>query len=71
MQLLCIFSFSVPQILCYMIIQSKKLRGIYFNNTEINTTLILDGQGISLRAALNTLEIYGTVSGLKVNTDKT
>ena len=33
--------------------------------------MILDGQAVSLHAALNTLEIYGTVSGLKVNTDKT
>ena len=66
------------QILCYMIIRNKKIRGINFNNTEIkisqyadDTTLILDGQDVSLHAALNTLEIYGTVSGLKVNTDKT
>ena len=65
------------QILCYMIIQNKKIRGINFNNTEIkisqyadDTTLILDGQDVSLHAALNTLKIYGTVSGLKVNTDK-
>ena len=33
--------------------------------------MILDGQAVLLHAALNTLEIYGTVSGLKVNTDKT
>ena len=63
------------QILCYLIIQNKKIN---FNNTEIkisqyadDTTLILDGQAVSLHAELNTLEIYGTVSGLKVNTDKT
>ena len=56
----------------------KKIRGIYFNNIKIkisqyadDATLILDGQNVSLRAALNTLEIYGTVSELKVNTDKT
>ena len=36
-----------------------------------NTTLILDGNEQSLIAALNTLEIYGTMSGLLVNTDKT
>ena len=47
------------QILCYMIIQNKKIRGINFNNTEIkisqyadDTTLILDGQAVSLHAAL-------------------
>ena len=66
------------QISCYMIIQNKKIRGINFNNTKIkisqytdDTTLILDSQAVSLYAALNTLEIYGTVSGLKVNIDKT
>ena len=36
-----------------------------------DTTLILDGTSVSLLAALNTLEIYGSYSGLKINTDKT
>ena len=35
-------------------------------------TLVLDGSGQSLiAAALSTLEIYGAISGLLVNTDKT
>ena len=36
-----------------------------------DTTLILDGTQNSLQAALNTLEVYGTLSGLKVNSEKT
>ena len=36
-----------------------------------NTTLILDGSRESLVATLNTLEIFGSMSGLKVNTNKT
>ena len=36
-----------------------------------DTTLILDGTSVSLLAALNTLEKYGSYSGLKINTDKT
>ena len=65
------------QILCLMVMHNKNVKGILFNNTEIkmsqyadNTTLVLDGSGQSLRAALNTLEVYGAISGLLVNTDK-
>ena len=36
-----------------------------------DTTLILDGITNSLEAALNILEIFGSISGLKVNTEKT
>ena len=36
-----------------------------------DTTLILDGSQDSLQAALNTLEIYGNFSGLKMNREKT
>ena len=35
------------------------------------TTLILDGTASSLQATLNTLEIFGTLSGLRMNTEKT
>ena len=34
-------------------------------------TLFLDGSQSSLQAALNTLEIFGSYSGLKINKDKT
>ena len=36
-----------------------------------DTTLILDGSLRSLQASLNILEIFGTLSGLKINHDKT
>ena len=36
-----------------------------------DTTLILDGTQNSLQAALNTLEIFGNFSGLKMNREKT
>ena len=36
-----------------------------------DTTLFLDGTTNSLLAALNTIEIFGTLSGLKINASKT
>ena len=36
-----------------------------------DTTLVLDGSHSSLKAALNILEIFGSYSGLKMNTSKT
>ena len=36
-----------------------------------DTTLILDGSEKSLLSALNTIEIFGTISGLKMNKSKT
>ena len=36
-----------------------------------DTTLLLDGTARSLQAALNTLEIFGSMSGLIINKDKT
>ena len=36
-----------------------------------DNTLILDGSQQSLQSALNTLEIYGSMSGLKMNKEKT
>ena len=36
-----------------------------------DTTIFLDGSKDSLEAALNTLEIFGSLSGLKINMDKT
>ena len=34
-------------------------------------TILLDGSRDSLEAALNMLEIFGSLSGLKINMDKT
>ena len=66
------------QILNYLIKKNKKINGIYIDEIEIkitqfadDTTLILDGSQSSLQAALNTIEIFGSFSGLKINTNKT
>ena len=68
----------VAQILTVLVKNNKHIQGITIGNIEIkltqfadDTTLILDGSIESLRAAFNTLEIFGNISGLKVNKDKT
>ena len=47
--------------------------GIEFKLTQFadDTTLMLDGSQHSLQAALNILEIFGNMSGLRMNKDKT
>ena len=37
----------------------------------MNCTIILDGTQSSLQAALNIIETFGSISGLKMNTEKT
>ena len=66
------------QILTILIKFNKDIKGIKIGNTEFklvqfadDTTLILNGTVESLQAALNILEIFGSFSGLKINTDKT
>ena len=66
------------QILYLMILYYNNIKGIHINNCSYkisqfanDTTIFLDGSKDSLLAALNTLEIYGCLSGLVVNTDKT
>ena len=61
-----------------MIIYNCNTYGITINNHHYKisqftdgTTLFLDGTKDSLEAALNTLEIFGSLSGLVVNKDKT
>ena len=68
----------VAQILTVLIKNNNSIQGIKIEDEEIkltqfadDTTLILNGSSESLQAALNTLEIFGSYSGLKVNTDKT
>ena len=48
-------------------------KGKEFKLTQFadDTTLLLDGSERSLQSALNTLEIFGTFSGLKINKEKT
>ena len=36
-----------------------------------DTTILLDGSQISLTSSMNTLEVFGSLSGLKMNSDKT
>ena len=66
------------QIVHYMIEVNVEIKGIIIDSVEIkitqfadDTTLVLDGSQSSLKAALNTLEIFGSYSGLKMNTSKT
>ena len=66
------------QILCYMILKNIEIQGIIVGNEEfkltqfaVDTALILDGSHSSIIAALNTIEIFGNYSGLKMNTSKT
>ena len=64
------------QVLTILILNNKKIKGIFCGSTEIklsqfadDTTLILDGTYQSLQAALNVLEVFGSLSGLLVNTE--
>ena len=66
------------QILFLMIFHNHDIKGIVLENEEYkisqfadDTTLILDGSEDSLQAALNTIEIFGSMSGLMMNKDKT
>ena len=62
----------------YMITQNKQIKGLIIANHNIklcqfadDTTLILNGSDQSLQAALNTIKIFGSFLGLKMNTTKT
>ena len=66
------------QVLLLMMVKNDNIKGITIDNEQYkitqfadDTTIFLDGSKDSLVAALNTLEIFGTLSGLKVNTEKT
>ena len=66
------------QVLTLFIKNNNDIKGIVIGTSEYkmtqfadDTTLILDGTIGSLEAALNILEIFGSISGLKVNTEKT
>ena len=68
----------VAEILTLLIQNNPAIVGINVGHKEIklsqfadDTTILLDGSEKSLQATLNTLEIYGDLSGLKVNTEKT
>ena len=66
------------QILSVLVHNNQNVKSIKIGNTEYrltqfadDTTLLMDGSRESLHAALNTLEIFGSMSGLKMNTMKT
>ena len=66
------------EVMFVLINNETSLKGIEINGNEFkitqfadDTTLILDGSRESLLAALNVLETFGSISGLKINTDKT
>ena len=67
----------VAEILTLMIEGNQNIRGICIAKRQIkliqfadDTTVILDGSRQSLQATLNTLEIFGNLSGLLVNKEK-
>ena len=62
----------VAEILSLLIICNDKIHGIQIKGLEFkctqyadDTTLIIDGTQQSLESAINTLEIFGSISGLK------
>ena len=68
----------VAEILSLSIEKTSDILGIQVGKQTIkvtqfadDTTLLLDGSSFSLRATLNVLEIFGSLSGLKVNSEKT
>ena len=68
----------VVEVLSCLIIGSSDITGIKIGNTTFkitqfadDTTLILDGTLNSLQSALNILKIFGELSGLKMNCEKT
>ena len=61
-----------------MVMSDKHIKGIIIILKEIkitqladDVTIILNGTEDSIQAALNVLKIFGNISGLKVNTEKT
>ena len=68
----------VAEVLCCLLDKSDQITGISIGNFMLkltqfadDTTIILDGTVDSLQAALNILEIFGELSGLKMNAEKT
>ena len=71
-------SLLCAKIMYLLIKNDASIKGIFINKTEYkisqyadDTTLILNGSKESLLAALNVLETFGSMSGLRINTNKT
>ena len=73
------YLFLLPaEILNLLIQQNLNIKGINLGGFEYklaqfadDTTILLDGTLPSLQATLNILEIFGSLSGLKMNKEKT
>ena len=68
----------VAKILNIMIVNNISIKGICVGTQALkmtqfadDTTLLLDGSQSSLETALNIMELFGSLSGLKMNTEKT
>ena len=66
------------EVLAILLKNNKDIKGIVINDKEHiisqfadDTTLILDGSRNSLISALETLEYYAQISGLRINNSKT
>ena len=66
------------EVLSLRLKQNPSVRGITIEDLPIlisqyadDTTLILDGSEISLKAAMNELQSFANISGLKINVEKT
>ena len=66
------------QIMYFLLQNNIDIHGITIDGDEYkltqfadDTTIFLDGSQGSLQATLNTIEIFGNISGLKMNTEKT
>ena len=66
------------EILSLMIRSNKNIKGLTLKEKDIllslfadDTTLFLDGSEKSFKEAINILETFGKISGLKINNDKT
>ena len=68
----------MAEILNVMIEKNISIRGICVGEQAlkmtqfaVDTTLLLDGSQSSLQTPLNIMELFGSLSGLKMNTEKT
>ena len=76
---IALYLFSlVAEILNLLIEKNPNIKGIKLGEYVLkitqfadDTTILLDGSSSSLQATMNVLEIFGSFSGLKVNSEKT
>ena len=59
------------QVLLLMMISNKTIKGIKIENEEYKILQFADDTTIFLNGNTDTLEIFGSLSGLKINMDKT